>query len=813
MHPHPKNQGSVTLVALCFVAVLGIGLAGYLAVSNQAMKLSNRSYATSVSGQLAEMGLERALQAFNANDWSGWTLDTTNHRASRTISFASNKYGNIGLTTSFKMRVDNYDAATQGSTWSSSANYRINDLAGYNGIWYRCVKNHSNQTPPNLAYWAEAPIPWAWNSNTDYTTSYDIVNNNGIWYRCSTTHTSTSTFDVTKWTVVPAPSLAWNGATAYTTGAFVYYSGTWYRCVSNNTGSTPPSANWSTTSPYISWAYRAAVTYSFNDVVYYNAVWYRYINGTATSGNLPTNTTYWENALTGTMFGWSNASINYNLGDVVYYGTTSKWYRCILAHTSSGALTPSNTTYWANTPLLTLDWNSGQQYSQNDTVRYKGVWYLSLQNGNVGQVPSAAASTYWIGANTANASYTWSSTATYAAGDYRCYGGVWYTCIGANIGASPNNTFHWTSTWANSNGITLGAPVIYAESTVALTNSPAVKTLLRALIAPAPLFPNAVAASTTINMSAAGTIDSYDATTGDYPSQAGTSTSFAAVVAAAQTSGTAITLSSTAVSGYLAAPASSSSPYAPLYSSGGSVKGFTSPASPNIDLSRISRSPYIPQFTPLPAGGLAAAFGSSNFSKGTLLPLSTATVNIGTPGATTPSRYYYSGDLIIGTGTTTTLNINGPVILYTSGDLFVTAGGTTGVININSAGSAEIHIANSLKVDQPSVGIYNQTLDPKKLIVICDTASSSSQFYSDGSNPVYGAIYIPNTTSATGFFNDNSNVQIYGAISANKITYSGANANVHYDTSLRYATFGGVDQPHAITEWRELPPTEQATMP
>ena len=46
-----------------------------------------------------------------------------------------------------------------------------------------------------------------------------------------------------------------------------------------------------------------------------------------------------------------------------------------------------------------------------------------------------------------------------------------------------------------------------------------------------------------------------------------------------------------------------------------------------------------------------------------------------------------------------------------------------------------------------------------------------------------------------------------------KITYSGANMNVHYDTSLRNATFGGVDQPYTVTDWRELPIEEQATMP
>ena len=46
-----------------------------------------------------------------------------------------------------------------------------------------------------------------------------------------------------------------------------------------------------------------------------------------------------------------------------------------------------------------------------------------------------------------------------------------------------------------------------------------------------------------------------------------------------------------------------------------------------------------------------------------------------------------------------------------------------------------------------------------------------------------------------------------------KITFS-SEANLHYDTSLRYATFHGIDAPYMITEWRELTdPAERAVLP
>lgn len=929
----------MTLVALCFTAVMGITLAGYIAVCSRAMNLSNRTFQNNLSKQLAETGLDEALRAFNKNDWSNWasnptnvtsgawTLDTTNKRATRTITFDTGKLGQ-GITGTIKLRIDNYDANQLNSTWSSSVTYRIGDLVGYNGIWYRSVRsNNTNQTPSptNLTWWVQNPMPWTWRTNAPYS-QYDMVNYNGIWYRCYTTHTShaTSFSSDSSWAWTPIPtqrtwasstayalydvvaytsnsvttlyrcttahtssalfstdsanwsnnvntvSLAWTSGSVYTRGAIVYYTNfssyAWYICIQSGTSSTapltdttmwapiyldtsvtPPTGsttplapgdtavagtkyyvgdyiyqssswyrctsdhtyvNWGTNSgswtnasssglPYLSLMYRGAT--ASNLIIYYaGSTWYRYMGG-------------WNVALTGNMHLWSSGSIKYNLGDAVYYSGTARWYRCILAHTSSGSIVPTNTTYWSTAPLLTREWDSVRQYSQYDTVRYNGVRYLSLQNSNYGQNP-ATATTYWIGSNTSTASYQWNSTTAYAAGDYKCYGGVWYKCLSANTGQSPNNTTYWTATWAQGSGATTGSSVVYAEGTIAITGSPSITTQLRATIAAAPLFPNAVAATTSISANSGGTVDSYDSVAGTYASQVNTSTNYSAVVAAGDTSGTAITLASTAVKGYVAAPSSSTSPYAPLFSSGGSVKSSTSPASPNIDLTRVSRSPYIPQFDTLPggAGGLAANW--ANVHKGTPISLS-YTTNLGAPGDTTPSRYYYNGTLTVGTGSLNVLRINGPVILYINGDLNITNSGSIGRVEIANTGSAEIHLAGRFLSDAGGQGILSYNTDPKKLIIISDTTSTSTHYYSEGVNPLYGVVYIPYSTSNTGYYNDNNSTQVYGAISANKITYSGANLNVHYDTSLRYATFGGVDQPFIVSEWRELPVTEQATMP
>ncbi len=1005
-------NGTVTLVALCFVAVLGITLAGYITVCSRAMQLSNRSFQSGLGQQLAELGLVEGLRAFNKNDWSdwssiptnmttsgAWTLDTTYHRASRTITFQNGKLGQ-GITATVKIRIDNYDTTQLDSNYSSTATYRLNDLVGDSGVWYRSIQNNNIGNTPtstgNLASWVPAPISWTWSSDITYS-QYDLVNYNGVWYRCITStstgntptlplpattywvpiptmrawatatayalsdvvssggglyrcisaHTSSAAFatDSANWNSnVQSLSLSWISGTIYTRGAMVYYSGTWYYCTHSCTSSTSPNTdttNWAPTldssgaqvaigsstytigvdrfftgdyiyrastgwyrcivttfpytyasgdysntakwvstnaKPYISWAYQSGLTYNFNSVVHFSTsgsgTWYRCKVASATS--VPTTTADWENALSGTNTtstpgarGWSSSNINYNLGDVVYYysSSTSQWHRCIKAHTSSATFDSSK---WSDAPLLPTAWDPNHQYSQYDTVRYQGVWYLSLRPSNYANDPVAASSSYWAvaprslaawdstkiyGLNDmvsasgvwyrcitphtnqappnatywtvltgSGSSYVWNSTTNYSVANYRSYGDVWYRCDNAPPSYespnslypsdSPATLYYWTA---------LGAPVIYAEAAVTIANNPSIKTQLRATIAPAPLFPNAAAATTTLTISSGtGTVDSYDssvasmATGGTYTTNTygGANIGYSAVLAASSSASSAITISnSSTVKGYLAQPTPGSG-----ISTNTTVWGPTSPASPKVDTSRVSRSPYIPQFDPLPSPDLATAFTNGNFPKGAVLPSyssgnsSTTVINLGTRGATGPSRYYISGNFNIGSNNTydvATLNINGPVILFVNGNLRVNIGGT---ITINRPGSVEIHFSDRLRIENGSNGIINRTLDPKTVVLIGDNSTDSlSQYYSDQTNVFYGTIYLPNTISTTGL-NVTTGVTMYGALSS-KLIYYTAEATLHYDTSLRYATIPGVDQPYTITKWRELPATEQATMP
>lgn len=620
-----SNTGSVALVALCFIAVLGIGLAGYLGVSTQAMRLSNRAYAKDTSRHLAEMGIEQVLRSYNSGSFSGWTISGTT--ATRTLSTGSTPalptLSNSGIVPSVYLRVDRYNARI----WSAATSYAANDMVWYRGVWFHCKAANTNRVPPDSTYWISAPSKW----NAD---------------------------------------------------------------------------------------------------AYYNS--------------------------TGT--------------DIVVYGENS--YRCTTAHSNQ---IPGGS-----------NWSSGYSAS------------------------------------------AWNAASSYAVDDVVVSGGIPYRCIAANTNQAPPNLSYWIS-----------APVIYSEGVALLpdNSSTQIKTQLCASLAPAPLFPNAAAATNTLTLASGGTVDSYNSPTAAY---AAGSAGFAAVLAGGDTSTWAVSVTTPTIKGFVAAPASSTSPYDPwaqfgtntvvnLRNPDGSVTSARS-GSANVDNTRISRSPYIPQFdiqsvtgtvTPLPA----PAIGATTLNNG-VITLGVAPV----PGtASTPIIYnvtstysaaaggYFSGLLLYDSGNE--IIINGPVILNVTGTYF---GPYNGKITINTGGSLEIYFSASTRMyfsNASGSGIDNKTLDPSKLLIASTHTNTTLNFHyfqlNSSALPFYGTLYMPNA-----FVTVVSSAQNYGAISARYIRFS-SNANLHYDTNLRtvgrnstYTGNGGIDSPFLITQWRELTSvSERVTLP
>jgi hypothetical protein len=129
------------------------------------------------------------------------------------------------------------------------------------------------------------------------------------------------------------------------------------------------------------WAdtWSSSTEYELNDVVKYGGNAYVYTNALATTGNLPTNTTYWKVMVEGINFNGVYSSVTaYRPGDAVTHG--GNLYLCENPSTGN---TPPNATYWskiASGIQYEGAWSSTTQYQKDDVVTYGGSAYIALND-------------------------------------------------------------------------------------------------------------------------------------------------------------------------------------------------------------------------------------------------------------------------------------------------------------------------------------------------------------------------------------------------------------------------------------------------
>lgn len=493
-----------------------------------------------------------------------------------------------------------------------------------------------------------------------------------------------------------------------------------------------------------------------------------------------------------------NAVTTYTVNDYVWY--QGVWYLCISSPTIAVAPAPSNSA-WVGAPA---PWDSSATYRPGNIALSGSSAYRCI-TANSNQAPPNA--TYWTSYSVA----AWSSATSYAVDDVVISGGVAYRCIAGSLNQSPPNTSYW-----------LSCPVIYSEGVATMPDgTTAIKTQLRAYVVPASLFPNAAGAATYTNISAGGTVDSYDSPLGSYASQVAGVTNYSAVVAGTNTPPSiAVSITNATVKGYVAAPSATTTPFAPLWNYTVGSATLTGSAATGVDLTRVSRSPYVPQFD------IQTITGSATVTLNSLTLSATGTVDLprGTDTVSGDGKYYYyttSYLYLYTSGTSGTININAPVVIDvrptgSNGHLDIENNGKI-VITNNSTASLEIHFGGELFIYSQNAagGIQNLTLDPKRCILIGTNTTNTSGYHYLAANSVnltfYGVIYMPNAYLHV--WNSGKTQNIYGALSAQNI-YFNHTAALHYDTSLRTATFSGVDAPYILSEVRELTDsTERITLP
>jgi hypothetical protein len=302
----------------------------------------------------------------------------------------------------------------------------------------------------------------------------------------------------------------------------------------------------------------------------------------------------------------------------------------------------------------------------------------------------------------------------------------------------------------------------------------------------APLFVNAVAATTgTLRFTSAGNttlVDSYDSglrhsVTREPLPYSSQTPGFSAVLSAgsSSTSSATVQLTNAQVKGYVATLGTG-----PSYSIGARLLGPNSATTTRIDSTRVSTSPYQPIF-------------DIRLPDGPRSPLP-SNPKLGTAGATTPS-IYSTTDFDLRNGAT--LTIDGPVKLVVSGAFYVGRNGSaTPGIKISRMGSLEVFVAGEIYIGAD--GIENVSGIPAQLAIYSTNSLATSEM--NTLTPFHGVIYVPN-----GDFTVTGNNQIFGAIIARNVVFTGTAPAVHYDIALRgrNAVFSGIETPFAISDWRE----------
>ena len=339
---------------------------------------------------------------------------------------------------------------------------------------------------------------------------------------------------------------------------------------------------------------------------------------------------------------------------------------------------------------------------------------------------------------------------------------------------------------ANYDGTT-GMRTLTVTGTITLTDGTTQSRTLTSTASPAPLFVNAIAATgnatTTYNgvvsFGNAGCVYSYDSSI----DPTGATWGYAAVVASksnltsAQTSTGTVQMTNVEIDGYIATMPGSAGV---SNSTNAWLCGPNWASSPQVDPSRKTTSPYQPIFDVITPSAPNALLSGSR--------------TIGTSGATTPTYYYYTGDYYLGAGST--LTVNGPVVIVISGSLWTDG---TGKISVTSTGSLTIFLRGDLTLG--GGGIVNATKLPRNVAILGQPGNITAlQFLTPA--PFYGVIYMPEASIT--FTN---NPTYYGALVAQAVTFDATSSpEFLYDTSLRNATFTGIDTPFAVANVSETTP-------
>src|SRR5210317_39476 len=246
--------------------------------------------------------------------------------------------------------------------WGTSTAYLIDDIVKYGGNTYVCVVNHTSAA-------AEANFYTDLNSS-----SYWELQSEALFFKND-----------------------WQASTFYKINDLVKFGAFQYRCILQHTsGSTfAVGGNWLAFTEGLQWedTYNAATEYQEGDVVSYGGYTYTYINSNPSTGNTPTDNSFWDIITTGYNNGGEYShGTTYKTGDVVRYGGNS--YVANANNTNEYPADTDGSTNVSNWDLVVkgFDYQSGAYsavttYNIGDVVRYITSTYVMLKDRQINVTP------------------------------------------------------------------------------------------------------------------------------------------------------------------------------------------------------------------------------------------------------------------------------------------------------------------------------------------------------------------------------------------------------------------------------------------
>ncbi len=216
-------------------------------------------------------------------------------------------------------------------------------------------------------------------------------------------------------------------------------------------------------------AYSSATEYERNDVVQYGGNVYVYTLGTASTGNLPTNTAFWALMVEGFNYRgiWATGT-SYLISDLVSYG--GKIYIALRDTVGDNPVTEaSDWAVFVDGIQYEGTWASGTSYQKGDVVKYGGNIWIAVNN-NSASAPTSSNANWDILVYGVEWKGAYASGTAYKVNDIVSYGGKAYINILASTGVVPTNVTNWAlfsqgfqfeGTWSSSTNYQSGDVVNY----------------------------------------------------------------------------------------------------------------------------------------------------------------------------------------------------------------------------------------------------------------------------------------------------------------------------------------------------------------